>query len=269
MKKKRWPVIFLVLVSIFLLAPLFVTLIYSFATSWTEIIPNGWTVAHYKTVLTMEAFWPSLFRGIIISVPAILISGIVIILTMFASVLYFPWVDKIVQSVCMLPHTLKGVILALGVLALYAGADGILGNRILMLIFVYCISIFPYVYQGIRNNLEAINIKQLVEAAEILGASKLYAFIRVVVPNMISGMLVSALLSMSIIFSDYAIVKIIAGSRYLTSQQLLYNSRFLPGQQASVMILFLFAMILLISGVSYYLKSKKEREVQIVVEENE
>jgi putative spermidine/putrescine transport system permease protein len=167
----------------------------------------------------------------------------------------------------MLPHTVNGVILAISALTLYAGGRTPFANRIVMLTCIYCVVILPFVYQGIRNNLHAVNIRQLIEAAEILGAGKLYAFLRIVVPNILSGILVAALLGMSRIFTDYVVVKIIAGSRYLTPQQLLYNFRDKPGQFVSVIILITFLFILLVAGAAYYLQNRNARKAAVQITE--
>lgn len=258
-KKNKFASVVLIIVSAFLLLPLVITCIYSFVTGWVDIAPSGWTIDYYKMALSDARFWPSMARGLLISFVPIFITGVFIMLALYTSLLYYPWLEKYIQSLCMLPHTLKGVILAISVLSLYSGSSTIFGNRIVMLTCVYCIVISPYIYQGIRNNLHAINIHQLIEAAEILGASKLYAFARVIVPNMLSGIMVSALLAMSIIFSDFAVVKIIAGSQYITAQQLLYNSRNQPGQYSSVIVLVLFGITLIISGAAFAAKSRNSR----------
>lgn len=63
-------------------------------------------------------------------------------------------------------------------------------NRIFMLTSTYCIVVLPYVYQGIRNNLNGMNASRLIEAAQMLGAGRFYAFFHIVVPNIISGVMV-------------------------------------------------------------------------------
>ena len=269
MKPKRTlATVYLIALSFFLLFPLLITCIFSFATSWTKVLPNGWTLDYYNQVISQANFWPSVGRGLLISVIPVFISGLLIILTMYTSVLYYPWVDKVVQTICMLPHTLKGVILALAVLSMYVGSPTVLSDRILMLTMVYCVAILPYIYQGIRNNLNAINVHNLVEAAEILGSSKMYAFFRIIIPNMITGIMVSALLGMSTLFADFAIVKILAGSKYLTAQQLLYNSRSMPGQLVSVIVLILFLIVLLISAGALIIQNigKKDADKAVVEE---
>ncbi len=257
MKSNRWlPPVIILIVSIFLILPLLILGIYSFVTSWSGILPSGYTLEYYQDVFEDARFWPSMLRGITISFVPILLTGAVVILAIYTSILYCPKLEGVIQSICMIPHTLKGVILAISVLGLYAGSGPIFGNRIVMLTFVYCIIILPFIYQGIRNNLRAINVQQLIEAAEILGASKLYAFVRIIVPNMVSGILISSLLAMSTIFSDFAIVKIVAGSQYLTAQQLLYNARNNPGQYTSAIVLIMFLATLLIAGIAFAMQNR-------------
>jgi putative spermidine/putrescine transport system permease protein len=261
------PRIVLAVLALFLLSPLVIIVIYSFVTGWAGLTPSGFTMEYYRQVFSDVRFWPSVFRALVIAITPIFISGFFVILALYSSILYYPKLDKYIQSICMLPHTVNGVILAISALTLYAGSATPFGNRVVMLTFIYCVIILPFVYQGIRNNLHAVNIRQLIEAAEILGAGKLYAFLRIVVPNVLSGILVAALLSISRIFTDYVVIKIIAGSRYITPQQLLYNYRDKPGQFISVIILVTFLFILFIAGIAYYLQNRGARASAQIKEE--
>ena len=146
---------------------------------------------------------------------------------------------------------------AAGVLSLYAGKGGFFSNRMVMLICIYCISILPFVYQGIRNNLHGINVRQLLEAAEILGAGKLYAFCRIILPSMLSGILVSSLVSLSTVFGDFTILKIIVGNRYETIQMLLYNSRLIVLQYQCVIVIIMFTATWLLSSLVFKLQNRK------------
>ena len=155
------------------------------------------------------------------------------------------------------------MILAIAVLGLYAGKGILFSNRLVMLVCIYCVSILPYVYRGIRNNLYAINVRQILEAAELLGAGGLYTFFRIIVPNMLSGILVSALLSLGSIFTDYAVIKIIAGSRYITAQAQLYEiNKTIGGPIASAVVIVMFTTTLLIAVASYKLQNKSEGQSQ-------
>ncbi len=257
-KTKKLPYVILTLTTIFLLIPFVATLVYSFTVGWTKLFPAGWTLKYWAQAFTEADLWPSILRGLLISIPPIIITNIIVVLALYTAVVYNPKLEKYIQAVCMIPNSLKGVIIAIPVLALYSGSDTIFSNRMVMLSCIYCISILPFVYQGIRNNLHGINVNQLLEAAEILGAGKLYAFMRIVLPNMLSGILVSSLISLSIIFGDFAIIKIIAGNKYQTVQMLLYNSRLIVLQYQCVIVIIMFAATWILSQVVFKLQNKNK-----------
>ncbi len=257
-RKKKFPYIVLTLACIFLLIPFIATLLYSFTVGWTKLMPSGWTLKYWGQAFTEPDLWPAILRGVLISIPPILICNVVVILALYTSVVHYPKLEKYIQMICMVPNSLKGVTIAIPILALYAGTPTIFSNRMVMLVCIYSISILPFVYQGIRNNLHGINVRQLLEAAEILGAGKLYAFILIILPNMLSGILVSSLLALSIVFGDFAIIKIIAGNKFETIQMLLYNSRLIVLQYQCVIVIIMFTATLIISQIVFKFQNKKK-----------
>jgi putative spermidine/putrescine transport system permease protein len=162
----------------------------------------------------------------------------------------------VIQAISMIPYTLRGVVLSISVLTLYAGVI----NRMVMLVCVYCVVILPFMYRGIRNNLYAINVRQLIEAAELLGAGGLYTFFRIIVPNMLSGILVSSLLAFGSIFTDYAVIKIIAGSRYMTAQAEINQMQHDGSPLTSAALIAMFAMTMMISVVSYSVQNRGKKQ---------
>ncbi len=258
-KKKKLPYLILTFAVIFLMLPFIATLVYSFTVGWTSLIPSDWTLKYWVQALTEPDIWPAIGRGLLISIPPILICNVVVILALYTAVVHYEWMEKIIQTICMIPNSLKGIIIAIPVLSLYAGSPTLLGNRMVMLVCIYCISILPFVYQGIRNNLHGIHVKQLIEAAEILGAGKLYAFCRIILPNMIAGILVSSLISLSSIFGDFTIMKIIVGNRYETIQMLLYNSRLIVLQYQCVIVIITFVVTWILSQVIFKLQNRKRK----------
>lgn len=257
-KKKKLPYVILTAATIFLMLPFVATLLYSFSIGWTKLLPPAWTIKYWVQAFTEPEIWPAILRGVVISIPPILICNVVVILALYTSVVYYPQLEKLIQTICILPNSLKGVVIAIPVLSLYAGTPTIFSNRMVMLVCIYCIMILPFVYQGIRNNLHGINVRQLLEAAEILGAGKLYAFCRIILPNMMSGILVSSLISLSTIFGDFTIIKIIVGNRYETIQMLLYNSRLIVLQYQCVIVIIMFAATWLISQIVFKLQNRKK-----------
>lgn len=269
MKNKRiLPMILITLVSIYLILPLLLTGAYSFFSRWVGILPEQFTSEYYQALFADSDFWPSIVRGLVICIPSILLSLTCVLLALYVAVIYNDRLEKVIRLFCMIPKSLQGVILAISLLSLYAGSRGPLGNRIVMLIAAYAVIILPIVFNTIRNSMYSVNIRQLIEAAEILGTSKFYAFIRIVLPCMRSGLLIASLTSMTIIFGDFAIVKIIASGQWRTAMMFLYKSRSYQGQLQSAIILIIFVIILIISFSALALQNNnKTREVPDQTEE--
>ena len=259
MKERKWFYhLILLLVGFILLFPVAVLLINSFSKSWIELVPEEFVYLDYWKSLVTEnpEFWASVLRSVSIAVFPILLSGVCLVMAMYAAILYFPWLDAVIQAISMIPYTLRGVVLSISVLTLYAGVI----NRMVMLVCVYCVVILPFMYRGIRNNLYAINVRQLIEAAELLGAGGLYTFFRIIVPNMLSGILVSSLLAFGSIFTDYAVIKIIAGSRYMTAQAEINQMQHDGSPLTSAALIAMFAMTMMISVVSYSVQNRGKKQ---------
>ena len=154
------------------------TIIYSLFEKWTAIVPVGFTVENYVALFADKEFLATLGRTLLLCIIPIVATIIMVLLALFVTTVYFPKLEKYVQIICMIPYTIQGVILSVSILSLYVSNPTFLSNRLVMLIGAYCIIILPYIYQGIRNGMRAVNMPMLLEAAEMLGASKLYAFFK-------------------------------------------------------------------------------------------
>ena len=259
MRKDRSATPIIVLICIYLILPIAATLVYSFSQEWMDVLPKGFTLRFYGLMFSQEGFGNALLRSVFISVVPVIICAVIILLAMYAVVIYLPKMNALMQILCTVPYAIQGVILAVSVLTLYSGAPAPFSNRVFMLIATYCVFILPYMYQGIKNSLNTINVTQLIDAAQMLGAKKLYAFINVIVPNTISGITVSALLSLALLFGDFVMVNIIGGNYYYTAQLYLYRTMLKSGQLASVMVIIMFAITLVLS-MSVFLINRKNKE---------
>lgn len=191
-KSKIFSNFFMIAIIVWMLLPLVATFIYSLFKNWTDIIPTGFSFNSYETLFTNPRFFTALYQTVLLCIVPIIITIIVMLLALFVVTIYFPRLEKYVQILCMIPYTIQGVILSVSILSVYGKSGTVFGERMVMLIGAYCIIILPHIYQGIRNSMHAISMPMLIEAAEMLGASRIYAFFRVIVPNIISGITVSS-----------------------------------------------------------------------------
>lgn len=249
----------IVAISLYLLLPLLLTFVYSIFTEWSQILPTGMTFRFYTKVLSDPLFLLSLLRSLLISILPVLLCTITMLLVLFVTTLFFPKIERAVEILCTIPYSIQGIIIAVAIISLYSGMHGLLGNRILLLIGTYCIIILPYIYRGLKNSLHAIHVHTLIEAAQMLGCHKAKAYVRVILPNMKSGIMSSMMISIAMIFSDFVIVNTIGGSYYQTASIYLYKAMSKSGQMTSAIIVILFLTTLAISMMATYMEKKTNR----------
>ena len=255
--------VILVFILIYLLIPLAVSIIYSMFSNWTGIVPHDFTLETYKNLFHDRDFLASLGRTVLIAIVPILVTILIILLALFVTTIYFPKLEKYVQIICMIPYTIQGVILSVSILSLYVANPSFLSNRIIMLIGAYCIIILPYIYQGIRNGMRAVNMPVLLEAAEMLGASRIYAFFRIIIPNILSAIVVSSLLAVGIIFGDYVLVRNLASSAWPNVQIYLYQAMKSDSMKSSAVFVVIMAVTFAISAVVLYLRSREGKHRRV------
>ena len=255
-KKKAGSVIIMVILILYLLLPLVVTIVYSLFDKWTDIVPRGFTVSSYATLFQDPEFLLCILRTLIVCIVPIVLTTVIILLAMFVTTVYFPGLDKYVQIICMIPYTIQGVILSVSILAAYVKSDTFLSNRMVMLFGAYSIIIMPYTYQGIKNGMSSVNVNTLLEAAEMLGASRIFAFFRIVVPNIVSSVVVSSLLAVGIIFGDYVLVRNLTGTSFQNMQIYLYQTMKSDSMKASAVFVVIMAITFMIAAVTLFLKNR-------------
>ena len=252
-KKSAGSIAVMLLVMIYLLIPLVISIIYSLFKKWTGILPEGFSIGNYTSLFSDPNFLASVGRSVGMCIVPILLTIVIVLLALFVTTIYFPKLEKYVQIICMIPYTIQGVILSVSILSLYVGNKSVLSNRMVMLMGAYCIVILPYIYQGMR----AVNMVTLIEAAEMLGASKIYAFFRVVVPNIISAIIVSSLLAVGIIFGDYVLIRNLAGTSAPNMQIFLYQTMKSDSTKASAVFVIIMFVTFVITAVVLFLKSRE------------
>lgn len=138
-------IIILCVIGVFLVVPLIAMIGYSFFDD------RGFTLQFYQSFLGMADFLPMLANSIWLSAVSVLLCMVILLLALFAVLVYAPGLEKYLQILCMVPYSIQGVILATSLLTLYANADGFFSNRVLLLVLAYCIVILPYMYQGMQQ----------------------------------------------------------------------------------------------------------------------
>ncbi|MDM5225132.1 ABC transporter permease subunit [Cytobacillus sp. NJ13] len=248
------------LLVIYLLIPLIGTFLFSIAGKWDHtILPESYTMKWYIELFQDERFFDAFQRTLFLIVMSVGLSIVIMLPTIFIITVYFSKWERLLQAAAMLPYGIPPIVGAVGLIKLYSDGPIPIAGTPWILIGAYFITILPFMYQGIRNSLRTLNAVQLVDAAELLGATKFQAFRTVVFPNIISGILVSTLLSVALLFSEFALANLLVGGRFETLQIYLADKLNSSGHLTSAIVITYYSVILLLTGTVLKLTFKNDK----------
>jgi putative spermidine/putrescine transport system permease protein len=227
--KKRNPfgAISIVLFLLYMAAPIIATYVFSFAVRWDRtLLPEGLTFEWYQTTFADRWFSIVFNHSLVISFSTVIASIFIIVPTAYWVYLRVPKARSLITLITTMPFAVPAVVLALGLIRLYAQPPFIFGRTPAMLVIANVIFTMPFMYRPVANSLEAIDIRTLTEAAQSLGASWRAILMRVIMPNILPGVISGSLLVFATIFGEFTLATMIVGARYKTfPMQLVYYTR--------------------------------------------
>lgn len=180
---------FIIVTLLLVLAPHAGILLLSLATVWSfSPLPDGFTLAHYATVLSES---PQFLTNTLLYCGG---AGVidVILGTLIAWLVLRTRLPgrQLLDSAAMAALAVPGLVLGIGILRTYFGVtlpDGTsLATSGLMLTIVYAVRRLPYALRAASAALQQVHLS-LEEAAENMGAGKATTLARIVVPLMAGG----------------------------------------------------------------------------------
>jgi len=244
-----------------LFLPFIATVIYSLSSTWgATILPDGFSLKWYKLLLADERFLAALGRSFKVILLSLTISTLVIIPSIVIIYHSYPKLLKVLDLIAIMPFTVPAVVMAVGLLKLYSNGPLVLTGTIWILAGAHFTIVLPFMYRSIRNSLAGIDVKGLMEAATILGASKFQALMKVIIPNLKKGIISSVLLSFSFLFGEFLYSNLLAGGTYETIQVYLFNMRGKSGHFTSAIIVAYFTFILFTTLGVFKINSLAKKE---------
>ena len=247
------------LLFLILLLPLAGTLLYSLATSWSaSILPSGLTFKWYLQLWGDPRFLQAFGQSLVVCVGALVLSVLLILPLLFAVHYHFPRLDALMNVLILLPFAVPPVVSSVGLLNLYGSGPLAMVGTPWILIGCYFTVALPFMYRAITNNLQAINLRDLMDAAQLLGASTFQAAFLVVLPNLRKGLMIALLLSFSFLFGEFVFANLLVGTRYETLQVYLNNMRNSSGHFSSALVISYFFFVLLLTWGANRLNKDKD-----------
>ena len=221
---KKLSKIYLALLFIFLYAPIFVLIVYSFNESKSKTVFSGFTFDWYVKLFNNELIMTSLRNTLIIAIVASVISTVL----GTAAAIGFSKMRKIPRALAMNvnnipiinPEIVTGVSLML--LFVFFAARMHFEFGMGTLIIAHITFDVPYVILNVLPKLRQMN-PHIYEAAQDLGCNPLKAFFKVVMPEIMPGVLSGFLMSFAYSLDDFVISYFTSGSNSQTLPITIYS----------------------------------------------
>ena len=255
--KKNGPVsrLFLFLMFLFLYAPIFVLIAFSFNDSKSNAVWGGFTLDWYVELFQNRTVLEALQTTLLVSVLATLIATVA---GTVAAIGFFNLRGR-ARTACLtvnnIPLTNAEIITGVSMMLLFVfvgqvlsdlGIDFKLGFGTLLI--AHITFDVPYVILSVLPKLRQLD-PNLAEAAQDLGATNLYAFFKVVLPELMPGIVSGMLIAFTMSIDDFLISYFTAGSQTSTLSMVVYSMvrrRVSPEINALSTLMFLAVLVLLI-----------------------
>ena len=246
--------VFTVLIFIFLYIPMAVLIVGSFNTGKDLTAFEGFTLRQYVRLFQDRDLLRLLGNSILISVLA---SGISTVFGTVAAVGIHglkPKLRKAVMSLTNIPMTNPDIVtgVSLSLLFVFVGTR-LLGQRESLtfwtLLIAHITFNLPYVILNVMPKLQQMN-PALTDAAMDLGCSRVQAFFKVTIHEIMPGMISGAIMAFTMSLDDFVISYFVTGSDFVTLPVKIYSEVKKPIQPkiyAMFTLLFLLILVLMIA----------------------
>ena len=204
MMKKVISYSWLVLVALFMYIPVLILDVYSFTESTTIGAIRGFSMHNYVTLFTLEELRNMILGTLFLAVGAAVISSILGTMGAIGAFYSRPFSKTLIDTANRIPVVNAEVVTAFSICILLIVVLGIEKNTFVPLVIGHVVLCAPFVYLSVMPKLKQMD-NGLYEAALDLGATPFQALYKVVIPQIIPGIISGFMLSITLSLDDYFI----------------------------------------------------------------
>lgn len=240
-----------VLVAVFLLAPLVVVVVISFsAAPFLQFPPPGFSLRWYDLLFTTPAWTNALLVSVELLVPSSILATILGTAAAYGLVRGRIPGATAIMACLMLPIVVPGMITAAALFGIYRGVG--LNGTLTGLIVGHTVLHIPYVVATVSSALR-VQDAQLEQAAATLGAPPWATFRHVTLPLIMPAVLSSLLVAMILSFDELIVSLFVSSARVRPVAVQMWSNLlgdFDPTIAAIATVCFLFALLVLVADLA-------------------
>ena len=257
--------ILLGLTAVFFYLPILYIIVYSFNDSRSLTSFGGFSLRWYEKMFADSTMMEAVIYTIVIAILATLISTVAGTLAAIGMSRSRKLLRNLVEQINNLPIMNPDIVTAIGLLMFFS-AIGIKKGFLTLLLahIMFCI---PYVILSVMPKLRSLD-PNLADAAMDLGATPFQALTKVIVPQIMPGIVSGALIAFTMSFDDFIISYFVTGNGVQNISILVYtmSKRVNPSINAlSTLVILLITVVLLIVNVVPMIREKQGKVSQMSV----
>lgn len=214
--------VYFYIVLLFLYAPILTLVVFSFNKAKSRGKWGGFSLTWYESLFHNRSTMDALGTTILIAVVAAAVSTVIGTLSAIALFKSRHGIRKTLLNITYLPMMNSDIVTGVSLMMLFTFLKFELGFSTLLLSHItFCI---PYVILSVLPKLYGIN-QSTYEAALDLGATPFYAYRRVIIPDIMPGIVSGFLMSVTLSIDDFVISYFNTGRGVQNISILVYSSK--------------------------------------------
>lgn len=208
---RRWPGalakgVFLLVVGAYFLIPLWSMLDYSTQVPGSD---PGRTFEAWQSLVTDDTLFATIVTSLLLSVITVVLMVLLLLPTMIWVRLRVPWAERLIEFICLLPLAVPALVIVVGIKNVMLWVSLFVGDTPYALALPYVVLVLPYSYRAIDSALSSIDAETLAEAARSLGAGWGSVIVRVILPNIVAGIVSAAFISIALVLGEYTFASLL------------------------------------------------------------
>ena len=252
--------VFMALVFLFLYAPIVVLIVFSFNDSRSLTKFSGFSLQWYERMFSDRTMMQAVVYTIVIAILATIISTLAGTLAAIGLSRSRRALRNVVEQVNNLPIMNPEIVTAIGLLMFFSALG--VNKGFLTLLLAHIMFCTPYVILSVSPKLRSLD-PNLADAALDLGATPLQALTKVIVPQIMPGIVSGALIAFTMSFDDFIISYFVTGNGVNNISILVYtmSKRVNPSINAlSTLVIVLITVSLLIVNLVPIIKERRREK---------
>ena len=245
--------IYVVLLFLFIYAPVAVMIAFSFNDSRANVVWSGFTTKYYVKLFTDTGIWQVLGTTLLVAVISTLI-GVFLGTTGAVGLRNAKFKGKkIIMNTIYFPIVIPEIVLAVALLLEFNMCN--IALSIVTIIIGNTTLVLPYVYITVKARLVGMD-PSIEEASMDLGADRVYTFLHVTLPAIMPGVMSGAFMAFSLVLDELIVTSFLANAETTTLPMKVYSmikKGISPEINALTTIIFGLCMIALLAYLIHWM----------------